>query len=115
MEGYELRFQPSVEKDLRPLPREIVARVMARINALRNDPFPSGAIKLTGSARHFRIRVGDYRIILTWTHPPNASRSIMSATARSRTAGFEPKPQSMDGLPDDGLVKNPRTKTLKRC
>jgi mRNA interferase RelE/StbE len=63
MESFEIRFQPSVEKDFRSLPKEVVSRVIARISALRNNPFPPGAIKLSGSAGHYRIRVGDYRIV----------------------------------------------------
>jgi mRNA interferase RelE/StbE len=63
MESFEIRFQPSVEKDFRSLPKEVATRVMSRISALRNNPFPPGAIKLSGTARHYRIRVGDYRIV----------------------------------------------------
>lgn len=63
MASYEIRFQPSVEKDLRSLPKDVIARAMKRVSELKNDPFPSGAIKLSGSSRHYRVRVGDYRIV----------------------------------------------------
>ena len=33
------------------------------MEALATNPFPSGCIKLSGSDRAYRIRVGDYRII----------------------------------------------------
>jgi len=36
---------------------------MKRIERLKTDPFPRQAIKLTGTERLYRIRVGDYRII----------------------------------------------------
>jgi mRNA interferase RelE/StbE len=63
MASYDIRFQPSVEKDLRALPKEIVARAMKRVWELRDNPFPPGAKKLSGSSRHYRIRIGDYRVV----------------------------------------------------
>ncbi len=36
---------------------------MKRIEGLTTDPFPRQAIKLSGTERLYRIRVGDYRII----------------------------------------------------
>jgi len=36
---------------------------MARIERLKADPFPRQAIKLSGTKRLYRIRVGDYRIV----------------------------------------------------
>jgi len=63
MGSYNINFKPSVEKDLRPLPKALVARVMERIERLKTDPFPRQAIKLSGTERLYRIRVGDYRIV----------------------------------------------------
>ena len=36
---------------------------MKRIEGLRTDPFPRQAVKLSGTERLYRIRVGDYRIV----------------------------------------------------
>jgi mRNA interferase RelE/StbE len=36
---------------------------MKRIEKLEKDPFPQQAIKLSGTERLYRIRVGDYRIV----------------------------------------------------
>ncbi len=63
MGSYRLVVKPSVEKDLRSLPKESIARVFARIEELRTDPLPRGAIKLSGAERLYRVRVGDYRIV----------------------------------------------------
>jgi mRNA interferase RelE/StbE len=63
MASYNIAFKPSVEKDLRPLPRSVVARVMERIESLRAEPLPRQAIKLSGAERLYRVRVGDYRIV----------------------------------------------------
>ena len=63
MDSYSVDFKPSVQKDLRPLPKALVARVMERIEGLKTDPFPRQAIKLSGTERLYRLRVGDYRIV----------------------------------------------------
>jgi mRNA interferase RelE/StbE len=63
VDSYSVRFKPSVEKDLRPLSKPLVSRLLKRIDNLKNDPFPHGASKLSGAERLYRIRVGDYRIV----------------------------------------------------
>jgi mRNA interferase RelE/StbE len=65
MASYKLSLKPSVEKDLRSVRKEFVARIWARIAALADDPFPKNIVKLTGSEQLYRIRVGDYRVIYT--------------------------------------------------
>ncbi len=64
MEPYELRVKRSVAKDLRPIPRPQVLRILERMEALRNDPRPPGCEKLSGQER-YRVRQGDYRILYT--------------------------------------------------
>jgi mRNA interferase RelE/StbE len=63
MTSYKIIFKPSVEKDLRPLPKSIVARVIEQIESLKANPFPHQAVKLSGAERLYRIRVSDYRIV----------------------------------------------------
>lgn len=62
MARYELRFKNSVAKDLRALPKSDVAKVLERIDALRDDPRPPGSEKLSAQER-YRIRQGSYRIL----------------------------------------------------
>ncbi|HEY7061569.1 MAG TPA: type II toxin-antitoxin system RelE/ParE family toxin [Chloroflexota bacterium] len=64
MARYELIVKPSVAKDLRSIPRTDVRRILARIEALRDDPRPPGAEKLSAQER-YRIRQGNYRILYT--------------------------------------------------
>ena len=40
---YDIRFKPSVEKDLRRLPGQVVQRIMERIEALGAAPLGRGA------------------------------------------------------------------------
>ena len=62
MARFELRFKPSVAKDLRGISKTEVRRVLKRIEALADDPRPAGCEKLTGRDLH-RIRQGVYRIV----------------------------------------------------
>jgi mRNA interferase RelE/StbE len=62
MAKYSLVFKKSVSKDLRALPKRDVARILACIQALVEDPRPPGCEKLSGQER-YRVRQGDYRII----------------------------------------------------
>jgi mRNA interferase RelE/StbE len=63
MVSYSIVYKPSVEKDLRSLPRSTVMRVTRQIDVLRDDPISRYSVKLTGSKGLYRIRVGDYRVI----------------------------------------------------
>ena len=60
---YSIDFKPSVEKDLRVLPKAIAARILERIETLRDIPLPRQTIKLSGAERLYRIRIGQYRIV----------------------------------------------------
>jgi mRNA interferase RelE/StbE len=62
MARYELRVRPSVAKDLRGIPKADVTRILARIEALRDDPRAPGCEKLSG-AELYRVRQGVYRIV----------------------------------------------------
>ena len=62
MARFRLVFKRSVAKDLRDIPNRDVQRILRRIEALQDDPRPSGCEKLSGQAR-YRIRHGVYRII----------------------------------------------------
>lgn len=62
MANYELIIRTSVAKDLRSIPNEHVARILAHIEQLRTNPRPHGCEKLSGQER-YRIRQGAYRIL----------------------------------------------------
>ena len=63
MASYKVVSKPSVEKDLRSLPKSTLVRVLRQIDGLAVEPFPRTTIKLEGGEGLYRIRVGDYRII----------------------------------------------------
>jgi len=63
MASYDIILKPSVEKDLRSLPKSVIARVLMWIERLKDDPLPRQAIKLADTEQLYRLRVGDYRIV----------------------------------------------------
>ncbi len=62
MGSFELIFKQSVAKDLRQIPKKDVARILKRIEALREEPRPPGVEKLSGQEK-YRVRQGVYRIL----------------------------------------------------
>jgi mRNA interferase RelE/StbE len=63
MDSYRIEFARSATKDLRTIDRQWLPRIASAIDALADDPRPSGCKKLVGSEHTYRIRVGDYRIV----------------------------------------------------
>jgi mRNA interferase RelE/StbE len=63
MASFSISFKPSVDKDLRRLPKSLIPRVMEKIEDLKSEPFPPQAIKIPVADRLYRLRVGDYRIV----------------------------------------------------
>ena len=63
MAPYRVLLKPSVEKDLRRIPKQTVGRLLQRIEGLAAEPFPVRSVKLAAAEALFRIRVGDYRVI----------------------------------------------------
>lgn len=63
MASYELRWKRSAEKELRQLPREAIVRLVELAESLRQNPFPTGSKKLTGTQNAYRVRTGDYRLV----------------------------------------------------
>ena len=63
MEPFKIQWRNSTKKDIRSLPRQEIARIIAAATQLAKEPLPHGSQKLSGSERTYRIRVGDYRIV----------------------------------------------------
>lgn len=62
MAAYRLVFRRSVSKDLRGIPEDDLRRILARIEALAEDPRGRGCEKLSGAER-WRARQGRYRVL----------------------------------------------------
>jgi len=62
MARYSVVFKSSVYKDLRPIPKADVKRILKKIDLLALDPRGHGCEKLSGLER-YRVRQGVYRIV----------------------------------------------------
>lgn len=62
MARYEVRIKKSVAKDLDPIPKKDVQRIVAAINGLADNPRPPQSLKLSGVEK-YRLRCGVYRIL----------------------------------------------------
>ena len=63
MASFTIEWKPSALKELRSLPRDAVARIVAAVEGLAQNPFPASSKKLVGSKHTYRIRIGDYRVV----------------------------------------------------
>ena len=61
--AYTIQFKPFALRQLEKLPREAQRRVSAKIESLRDDPFPVGCKKMAAVPDAWRIRAGDYRVV----------------------------------------------------
>jgi mRNA interferase RelE/StbE len=63
--AYRLEDTPAARRDLQALPRDMLIRIEARIQALAENPRPRGVERVQGTASGLRLRVGAYRILYT--------------------------------------------------
>lgn len=63
MDSYSIEWKRSAVKELKALPKEIIARIVEAVAQLAADPFPAGVKKLVGTEHTYRIREGNYRVI----------------------------------------------------
>ena len=60
---HRLRYKASVRRDLERVPDCDLEAVVRTIKALKDNPLPSGTVKVKGTENpYFRVRRGDYRI-----------------------------------------------------
>ena len=60
---YNLEFTSSASREFKALDPHLQRRISKKITGLCDEPFPSGSKKLKGQIDHFRIRIGDYRVV----------------------------------------------------
>ena len=62
-------FSPSAKKSLKKLKNSsrLAKRIKAKIKLLEKDPKPSGYRDVEGTKECLRIRVGDYRVIYSFS------------------------------------------------
>lgn len=63
MTRYSLELTTSAAKEFRALPAEVKPRFQQTLDALLQNPRPSGVRKLKGFMGLYRLRLGPYRLI----------------------------------------------------
>ncbi len=60
---FSVEFGSDAKKFLRKAEKDIAKRIIARIEKLKEEPFPQDVKRIVGKKdKIFRVRVGDYRI-----------------------------------------------------
>jgi mRNA interferase RelE/StbE len=61
--AYKVEFAASAVREFRALERTMQRRIAVRIDQLAENLLPPDVKKLSGKPDHYRIRVGEYRVI----------------------------------------------------
>jgi mRNA interferase RelE/StbE len=61
--SYQIEFSKRAAKQFKALTLDIQQRLQPKIDALGEEPRPSGVVKLEGEDELYRIRIGDYRVV----------------------------------------------------
>jgi mRNA interferase RelE/StbE len=61
--NYSVVIKSSAQKELDALDDAVFSRIDRRILALAENPRPAGCKKLKGYKDHWRIRIGDWRVV----------------------------------------------------
>ncbi len=84
MESFSVQWRSSTRKDIRSLPRQEVARIVAAVAQLASDPLPHGTQKLSGSERTYTESASEITaLFMRYSPPRTSSRSNTSDTART--------------------------------
>ena len=63
MGSFKIQFKRSAEKEIRRIERQLIPRILTRIEALADNPFPRQSLKLSEAEATYRLRTGNYRVI----------------------------------------------------
>jgi mRNA interferase RelE/StbE len=63
MASYNIEWKSSAARELKKLPKPIIAKIIHAVEELALSPRPLGVRKLTDTENTYRIRVGEYRVV----------------------------------------------------
>jgi len=66
---YEVKYDPKAEKDLDKLPKDIAQRIIKKLKYVSETG--SGIEAIKEKAYGFKIRCGDYRVLVDLTYNPH--------------------------------------------
>ena len=83
---YQLLITSSAQNEIRKLQSTEVHKIIPAIQALSEDPQPSGCKKLTSVQNTYRIRIGDYPVLYSIN---DAIRIVEIARVKHRREAYE--------------------------
>ena len=83
MAGYAVRIKTGVERDIATLPRDVIMRILQKIEDLSGTPTPFGVRRPSGAEHLYRVR--DYRIVYAVHH---AEQEIVILYIRHRRNAY---------------------------
>jgi mRNA interferase RelE/StbE len=84
--NYSLEIKDSAQKELDAIDDPLFARMDRKIMALAENPRPAGCKKLKGYKDHWRIRIGDWRILYI---VDDAARRVTITRVAHRRGAYE--------------------------
>ena len=67
MARLRIRVSPKAQRALEWMPADLRVRIRICIQSLSENPRPKGAVQLRGTDDIYRVRVGKYRILYSFT------------------------------------------------
>jgi len=61
--SYAVEVKSPAQKELEALPDNVLSRIVTKLETLAETPRPPGCKKLKGYKDHWRLRVGDWRVV----------------------------------------------------
>jgi mRNA interferase RelE/StbE len=62
-QAHKVEIKKSALKEIEKLENSAASQIVSKIDALTNNPRPPQSLKLSGSERSYRLRIGRYRIL----------------------------------------------------
>ena len=63
MDCYKIKWKNSAKKELKRLPKRVIAKIISVVEQLPNNQHPIGSKKIVGTEHTYRLREGDYRVV----------------------------------------------------
>jgi mRNA interferase RelE/StbE len=106
---YRVEVAPAAVRQLRKLDPSARRRIQAAVELLADQPRPSGAKKLVGGDREWRVRTGDYRII--YEIHDDVLLVLVIAVGHRRDIYQRHRPTDLAGLITARRLKTPGRRT----
>lgn len=85
--GWRVEITRQAQKDIAALPVEMEGRVEEAIAELKKAPMFNDMEKLSGREQRYKIRVGDWRIILRVDKP---AKVVFATSVKPRGSAYKP-------------------------